>query len=379
MSDLHNANHGLRIAMWKWWRGIDFGLMIPVAVLYSFSILLVTTASAAVAGRIGVDSNYFTVHHLFYVFLGFAAMFICSAINLRLLKKISVISFIICIILLLAVKLYGPEIKGAKRWISIWGLSMQPSEFVKPLFAIITAILFSSSCSKNVSFMTSCIVYMITATLLALQPDLGMLITLTGIWGAQLFVAGLPLAYIVCALCLIFFGISAAYMFLPHVSDRINTFLHPDQHSNYQISKSLLAFEEGGLFGKGPGEGEVKHSLPDSHADFIFSVAGEEFGAFACVIIDCIFCFIVLRSLLNFINQRDPFILLAGVGIVVQIALQSTINMGVALNLLPTKGMTLPFISYGGTSAIAINIAVGVLLSLSRNKRMSEKYRMQLL
>jgi len=216
----------------------------------------------------------------------------------------------------------------------------------------------------------------VVAVLLIIQPDLGMLITVTGIWGVQLFIAGLPFLWIILAVIALVCGLFAAYSFLPHVADRINSFLNPSDHENYQVSKSLLAFEEGGIFGRGPGEGIVKQVLPDSHTDFIFAVAGEEFGAAVCILISLIFCYIVVRGILKLSKESNNFVLFASSGILGQIGLQSAINMGVSLNLLPTKGMTLPFISYGGSSTLSISIAMGMLLAFSKTSSNTNQYKL---
>ena len=199
----------------------------------------------------------------------------------------------------------------------------------------------------------------------------------TAIFGIQLFIAGMPLFWIICACFISVAGVVGGYLWLPHVTKRINSFLDPNSSENYQIGKSIRAFEHGGLYGRGPGEGAVKQVLPDSHTDFIFAVAGEEFGAIICLIIIGIFAFIVIRCLLRVINEDDKFTQLAASGIIVQLGLQSIINMGVTLNLLPTKGMTLPFISYGGSSTLSIAIATGMMLGFTKHKTSLTKYKIQ--
>jgi cell division protein FtsW len=219
--------------------------------------------------------------------------------------------------------------------------------------------------------------YLLVAALIIIQPDFGMLVMITGAFGIQLFVAGMPLFWILLAMITSGFGVIGAYFWLPHVTRRINNFLDPESSENYQVTKSIMAFEHGGMYGRGPGEGTVKQVLPDSHTDFIFAVAGEEFGAIICLIVVCIFAYIVIRSTIKIINEEDKFTQLATTGIISQFALQTIINMGVTLNLLPTKGMTLPFISYGGCSTLAISIAIGMLLGFSRQKTSLSKYKIQ--
>ncbi len=364
----------LQIILWKWWRGIDRQLLIAIGILMFFSLLLVTTASSSVASRIGVPENFFSSRHIVYTLLSIGCIILFSTLSAGYIKKIGIILFAINVVLLFLVKAYGYEIKGAKRWVSLIGFSIQPSEFIKPCFAIITAYIFTSLKNRNLAFAYSMALYLFIALLIITQPDLGMVITLTGIWGIQAFIAGLPGLWMVLALLLVVLGSISAYRLLPHVATRIDSFLDPSSHENYQVSKSLSAFHSGGLFGKGPGEGVVKGHIPDSHADFIFAVAGEEYGIVICIFISLVFAFIVIRSLLSLLNKQDEFSVLASSGIIAQLAIQSVINISVSLNLLPTKGMTLPFISYGGSATIAIGMGIGVLLALSKDSVNSMKY-----
>jgi cell division protein FtsW len=276
------------------------------------------------------------------------------------------------------VKFYGYEVKGAVRWMRIAGFSYQPSEFMKPCFAVVTGWILSLKYHGDFpSFKICALLYFIVAILLISQPDFGMLVLTTAVFAVQLFVSGLPIAWIFISIISGMFGVISAYFLLPHVATRINNFLDPANNENYQVAKSILAFEQGGLYGKGPGEGDVKQHLPDSHTDFIFAVAGEEFGAIICVILILVFAFIVIRTLIKLNNENDKFVQLAAVGIITQFGLQATINIGVTLNLLPTKGMTLPFISYGVSSPLAISLALGMLLGLTKRKTSLVKYKAQ--
>jgi len=276
------------------------------------------------------------------------------------------------------VKFYGYEVKGAVRWINLGGFSMQPSEFIKPFFAVVVGWILSLKFEDEFpSFLLCSFLYIIIAALLITQPDFGMLVMITAIFGIQVFIAGMPIFWIMLAIISSAFGVTAAYFLLPHVTKRINSFLDPENSENYQVSKSIAAFEHGGLYGRGPGEGAIKQILPDSHTDFIFAVAGEEFGAIICIIVIFTFAFIVVRSLLKLINEEDKFTQFAATGIVAQFGLQSIINIGVTLNVLPTKGMTLPFISYGGSSTLAIAIAMGMLLGFTRTRASLEKYKIK--
>lgn len=361
-----------------WWRSIDQQMIIALVILFVFSMMLVTTSGSAVANRIGLNEYYFASRQLFYLASALLLTIFFSFFSKKWLKRFSILGFIGSILLLILVRVYGYEVKGATRWINILGLSMQPSEFVKPFFAVVAGWILSLKFEGEFPSVSICIsLYSIVALLLIIQPDFGMLVMVTAVFGIQLFIAGMPIFWIILAAFMLVFGVTAAYFWLPHVTKRINSFLDPDSSSNYQVGKSIRAFEYGGLYGRGPGEGAVKQVLPDSHTDFIFAVAGEEFGAIICLIIVGIFAFIVIRSLLKLINEEDKFLQLAASGIISQIGLQAIVNIGVTLNLLPTKGMTLPFISYGGSSTIAIAIATGMLLGFTKHKTSLSKYKIQ--
>ncbi len=362
----------------RWWRSIDQQTIIALVILFVFSMMLVTTSGSAVANRIGLNDHYFASRQLFYLASALLLIVFFSFFPKKWLKRLSIIGFIVSVILLILVKLYGYEIKGATRWINILGFSMQPSEFIKPFFAVVTGWILSMKFEGEFPGLFICTgLYVIVALLLIIQPDFGMLVMVTIVFGIQLFIAGMPILWIMFAIFMLVFGVTTAYFCLPHVAKRINNFLDHDNSNNYQVNKSIRAFEQGGLYGCGPGEGAVKQVLPDSHADFIFAVAGEEFGAIICLIIVGIFAFIVIRSLLKLINEEDKFIQLAASGITTQIGLQAIINIGVTLNLFPTKGMTLPFISYGGSSTCAIAIATGMLLGFTKHRTSFIRYKVQ--
>ncbi|BDU60546.1 cell division protein FtsW [Candidatus Rickettsia kotlanii] len=340
--------------------------------------MLVTTSGSAVASRIGLEESYFASRQIFYLAAASGLILLFSCLNKKWLRRFAIVGFIASIVLLIAVKFFGYEVKGAVRWINILGLSIQPSEFIKPFFAVVTGWILSIKFNDDFPSFTICVIlYSIVAILLIIQPDFGMLVMITAVFGIQLFIAGMPIFWIVLAGFLGMIGVTIAYFWLPHVTQRINSFLDSDSSENYQVSKSLKAFEHGGLYGRGPGEGAVKQVLPDSHTDFIFAVAGEEFGAIICLIVIGIFAFIVLRSLIKLLNETDKFVQFAASGIIAQLGLQAIINMGVTLHLFPTKGMTLPFISYGGSSTLAIAIATGMLLGFTRHRTPLNSYKIR--
>ena len=279
----------------------------------------------------------------------------------------------IALVLTAATWCIGVEIKGARRWISLPGISVQPSEFLKPCFAIVAAWLISEGrrtprfpgtmAGDRASF---CVI----ALLLKSQPDVGMLAVITAVFFAQLYVAGLNLVMVGIGMLGVRWRRRGAYMFFPHVQKRVQHFLHPGNGigADYQPHTALEAFGNGGLLGRGPGEGRVKDVLPDAHADFVFAVAGEEFGMLVCLIIVGVFAFIVLRGMLRLLKEHDMFIVLSCTGLVTGFGLQAFINMASSLQLIPTKGMTLPLISYGGSSALAVALGMGMLLALTRRR-----------
>lgn len=362
----------------SWWRSVDQQVVIALAVLFAFSLMLVTTSGPSVASRIGLEEHYFSSRQIFYLSAAAIIVIIFSSFDRKWLKRIAILGFFVNIIFLILVKFYGYEVKGAVRWINLGGFSMQPSEFIKPFFAVVVGWILSLKFEDEFPSFSLCLfLYTIVAILLIIQPDFGMLVMITAIFGVQVFIAGMPIFWIVLAIITSAFGVTGAYFLLPHVTKRINSFLDPENSENYQVSKSIAAFEHGGLYGRGPGEGAIKQILPDSHTDFIFAVAGEEFGAIICVIVIFTFAFIVVRSLLKLINEEDKFTQFAATGIIAQFGLQSMINIGVTLNVLPTKGMTLPFISYGGSSTLAIAVAMGMLLGFTRARASLEKYKIK--
>jgi len=362
----------------RWWKVIDQQTIIAMVILLAFSLMLVTTASPAVANRIGLTDNYFSSRHVVFLALAVIIILTFSLLDKKWIRRLAILGFLGSLVMLVLVKFYGFEVKGATRWINIGGFSYQPSEFMKPFFAVVTGWILSLHYHEDFpSFKVCFILFLCVAALLIIQPDFGMLVMVSAVFGIQLFVAGLPIIWLFIAIFASVFGSIGAYLLLPHVASRINRFLDPVNSENYQVTRSLEAFESGGLYGKGPGEGSVKQFLPDSHTDFIFAVAGEEFGAIICLMIIITFAYIVIRILVNLLHEDDKFIQIAAIGIISQFGLQAVINMGVSLNLLPTKGMTLPFISYGGSSTLAISIGMGMLLGLTKRKASLVKYRLQ--
>lgn len=354
----------------RWWWTIDRLNLFALVMLMILGSILVAAGSPPVAKRLNLPGFYFVHRHQIFLLLGFITMIITSMLSPTMIRRLAVIGFLGSLVLLVLVPFLGEQTKGAHRWINLFGISIQPSEFMKPCFAVVMAWICAEN-HKRIDFPGYKIaigLYLVVVFLLVIQPDFGMTLTVTAIWGIQLFLAGLPMLWVILLGIGGLLGIFGAYHFLPHVAKRINSFLDPAEGDNYQISRSLEAFRSGGVFGRGPGEGEVKQFLPDSHTDFIFAVAGEEFGVIVCLLILAIFGFVVIRGLSRVWKENDLFIIIAVAGVLTQFGIQSIVNMGVAVNLLPAKGMTLPFLSYGGSSVVAIALGMGIMLALTRRR-----------
>jgi len=354
----------------RWWWTVDRLNVFALLLLVAIGSILVTAGSPPVAKRLDLPAFYFVHRHQVFLLIGMAAMFIISLLPPVAIRRLAVVGFCASIALMVLVPFIGVQTKGAHRWIDIMGLSIQPSEFMKPCFAVVMAWVCAEK-HRRLDFPGYRIaigLYLLVVVLLVAQPDIGMTLTVTAMWAIQLFISGLPFLWVFVMIALGTCGIFGAYHIFPHVAKRINNFLDPDAGDNYQIGRSLEAFRNGGLLGRGPGEGEIKQVLPDSHTDFIFAVAGEEFGVIVCLLILSIFAFVVLRGLTRVREENDLFVVLAVAGILAQFGIQSIINMGVAVNLFPAKGMTLPFLSYGGSSVVAIALGMGMMLALTRRR-----------
>jgi len=340
--------------------------------LIILGIIFVSTASPSIANRLDVNSNFFIKKHLVFALMGILLISFISIFNTKGIKLISIAGMIFCLILLIATLTFGFSAKGSRRWLYLFGFSIQPTEILKPFFIVTNAYLLSLFYKKNhlKRIIVSSIPFIIITGLILLQPDIGTIILISLLFTIQLFMAGIPIMYFVTIGGLsVIFSIST-YMFIPHVTDRINRFfisVFSPENANYQVTKSLKAYSNGGFLGRGPLEGSVKNYIPDAHTDFIFSVIGEEFGLFFCLILLSVFFYITFRVILKITKETDSFKFLAVFGLVSQFLLQSIINIGVTLNLLPTKGMTLPFISYGGSSMLGMSIAFGIILALTKN------------
>ncbi len=352
----------------NWWWTVDKVLLTLVTILILIGIFLNFSASPAVARRIGADSFHFVKRQLFFIPIAICLMLYLSMQNLKFIRRTAIIGYGIAMILMVLTLFWGEETKGASRWIRILGFSLQPSEFIKPTFAVVAAWLFDAQKKYQdiPGTLLSSILFAITLTLLLLQPDIGMSFVVTVIWGFQLFLNGLSLILVGFAILAGIIALVAAFFIFPHFHTRVMQFVASENEVSYQVKKAMEAFENGNLFGRGPGEGVVKLNIPDAHTDFIFAVAGEEFGLILCLILVGLFAAIVIRSMLISLKDNNLFIILSAAALSASFGLQGIINMASTLHLIPTKGMTLPFISYGGSSILATSLGIGMLLAITR-------------
>ncbi len=352
-----------------WWWTVDRWFLAAFLTLMGLGIVMSFAASPAVAERIGLDSFHFATKQIIFTLPAIGAMLFVSFLDARQIRRMSIIMLVVMLVLMVVVLYVGIEVKGARRWVSFAGLSIQPSEFLKPAFVIICAWLFSEHQRQPdiPGNLFAIILLGLVLSLLVAQPDLGQTTLVLGTWGVMFFMAGMPWLWIITLGAAGAGGAFAAYTMFPHVAGRVDRFL-TGEGDTFQVDMGREALVHGGWFGVGPGEGTVKRVIPDSHADFVFAVAGEEFGIVLCLVIMFIFAFIVMRGLMIALKEHDDFTRYSVAGLVVVFGFQSIINMAVNLQLMPAKGMTLPFISYGGSSQIAIAISMGMVLALTRKR-----------
>lgn len=364
-----------RTLVGRWFWTIDRPLLVMIFGLIGFGLLAVAAASPAAGHRYsGVGLQFDDLHYfkrqIFWVMVGVPVMLGVSMLSLAWARRLSILGTLFFLLLLALVPFIGAEANGAMRWISLAGFQLQPSEFLKPLFIVTTAWLLAARFDDNdlpvmpLSFALLCLI----SLLLIAQPDFGQTALYTAVWVVQAMLAGLSVTIFALLIMGALGGLILAYLFVPHVTSRIDRFL-TGGGDTYQIDRALDGFKAGGLFGTGPGEGQNKFRLPEPHTDYIFAVIGEEFGAIACIALAALFFAIVLRILLQLMEEDDPFVFLAASGLGVQFGLQAGINMAVNLNLMPSKGMTLPFISHGGSSFLALSLGMGLLLAITRKNR----------
>lgn len=359
----------------RWWRTVDKLSLACVLTLFGIGLLLGLAASPPLAARNGFPDFHYVQRQAFFGGVALVAMLVASMMDPRALRRLSTLAFAVAFIALALLPYLGTDFgKGAVRWYSFGFASIQPSEFLKPVFIVVSAWLISSSAEINgpPGIRISLVIAVAVAGLLAMQPDFGQAAIVLFSWGMLYFVGGAPILVILLLGAAVIGAGTLAYNSSEHFARRIDGYLSAEVDPTSQIGYATNAIQEGGVFGVGVGEGSVKWSLPDAHTDFIIAVAAEEYGLVLVLLIIGLFATVVVRSLYRLMRERDVFIRLAGTGLACMFGVQAMINMGVAVRLLPAKGMTLPFVSYGGSSLIAMGAAVGMLLAFTRSRPQGE-------
>ncbi len=359
----------------RWWRTLDKWSVAFVFILFGIGLLLGLAASPPLAAKNGFEPFHYVERQAVFGGLALVTMIFTSMLSPSVVRRLAVLGFFGAFVALALLPVFGTDFgKGATRWYSLGFASVQPSEFLKPGFIVLAAWLLAASQEINgpAGRMYSFAIAIIIAFLLAMQPDFGQACLILFGWGVMYFVAGAPMLLLIAMAGLVIAAGTIAYSSSEHFARRIDGFLNPDVDPTTQLGYATNAIREGGFFGAGVGEGQVKWSLPDAHTDFIIAVAAEEYGMVLVLTIITLYAAIVLRAFRRLMRERDPFIRLAGCGLAAMFGVQAMINMGVAVRLLPAKGMTLPFVSYGGSSLIAGGIAVGMLLAFTRSRPQGE-------
>lgn len=371
MLNVSRANRG-RVSQW-WWT-VDLVVVAAVLMLIVIGFVFSMAASPPVAVKLGLDQFHFVRRQALFLIPALSVLFVASLLNARQMRRVCLILFAGSIVLMAYALMNGVEIKGARRWVEIFGFRLQPSEFAKPAFVVLAAWLFAEGMKHREvpGALLSGGLMLLFCGLLILQPDFGQTLLVALVWGSMFFMAGMSWIWIAAFAILGVLGFALAYLAFPHVTNRVDRFFNPEAGDTYQVDTAISSFLRGGWFGRGPGEGVVKRSLPDSHTDFVFAVAAEEFGIFFCLLLVAIFGFIVLRVMNRMLGEDDNFVRFAVTGLITMFGLQALINMAVNLQLIPAKGMTLPFISSGGSSLISMSFAIGIILGLTRKNRRND-------
>ena len=352
----------------EWWWTVDKELLAGLMLLMAAGVVLSFAASPPVAERLGLGPWHFVIRQAMFAALALPVMIGASFLSHRQARVVALVVLVVSLVLLWLTLRFGVEVKGAKRWISAFGQSVQPSEFVKPAFAVIGAWLFAES-MKQQGVPARTLAGLLGAAIIAgllLQPDIGQTALVFATYAVLLFLSGISWLVIFALMAFGVGGLFAAYMFFPHFAGRIDSFLNPEDGNTYQVDKALSSLLEGGWFGRGPGESVAKKVIPDAHADYVFSAAAGEFGILFCLCLVGVIAFIVIRALVGAQQQSSLFARLAASTLAIQFGMQCGINLAVNLNLIPPKGMTLPFVSYGGTSMLAVALGMGLMLALTR-------------
>ena len=353
-----------------WWFTVDRVLLAAILLLMGIGIIVSFAASPAVAVDKGLDAFYFVKRHLLIVAAGAVLMIALSLLSPRQIRRLALAAFLVALTVMVYILFAGEAVNGARRWVRVAGVSLQPSEIAKPAFIVLVGWAFAEyERRRDVPALPVAIgLYAAFLGLLVLQPDVGQSMLITGVWAALFLLAGLSLVWVAVIGASAAAGLVVAYFALPYVSARIDAYLAAESAETSQVARAYESFRLGGMFGRGPGEGTLKTVLPDAHTDFIFAVIAEEYGVIACLALLVLFAVIVFRAMQRAIATDDLAVRYAAAGLALLIGLQALINMGVNVGLLPAKGMTLPFISAGGSSLIAVSVTFGMLLGLTRRQ-----------
>jgi cell division protein FtsW len=361
----------------QWWFTVDHVLLSAILLIVAAGVVLSLAASPAVAEKKGLAAYYFVERHVFFSVAGVMLMLAVSLLSPVAVRRLALAVFLLAMAGLVGVYFAGVELNGARRWLSFGGHSVQPSEFAKPAFVVVSAWLLAEARARPdmPALALAGAIFAAFAGLLLVQPDVGQALLITMVWVGMLFASGQPLARAGLFAALGAAGLAAAYHIFPHVAQRFDRFWNPVAGDLSQVDRAMRSFAEGGFLGRGPGEGTLKTSLPDAHTDFIFAVVAEEYGAIACLALLALFAFVVLRALVQCAREPEAATRLAVLGLALIFGLQALINIGVNVGLLPAKGMTLPFISAGGSSMLAVSLTLGMLLALTRRRPDHERLK----
>jgi len=367
--------NSFRFFLIDYWRSIDKKILFCFFILFFLGLFFSFSSTSSLAGeRLNKDYYFFFTKHLLFTFIALFIMILISIINTEVLIKLVVPLFALSFFLLALVPIIGIEVKGAKRWLDLYFFRLQPIEILKPFFILITVKILTLNKFRNsqIKYFLSFIILSSIIVLLIDQPDLGQSILLIGSWVATVFIAGVSLLYIFIFFSLFLLSLSSLLFFLPekfgYIINRLITFFDPSQGDKFQSSSALDAIKLGGLTGQGMGEGILKESVPEAHTDYVIAVISEEFGSLISIMILIIFLYISFRIIKNCFNQENQFLKISLSGLAALLIFQTFIHAGVNTNLLPTTGMTLPFLSYGGSSLIGSAILAGLVLNYTKNK-----------
>ena len=342
-----------------------------IAVLIAIGVVMSFAASPAAAARMNIgDPFHFAVRQCVFAVAAAAILIGVSMLDVKGVRRGAFVIWLAAIAVMIALPLIGHNAKGATRWLEFGGFTFQPSEYMKPALVILVAWMFSEGQKGqgvpgvSIAF----VLYVVSIVLLLIQPDVGQTVLITVAFGAAFWMAGVPMSWVMLLGGAAVTGLGSTYLLFPHVASRVDRFLSPDKADTHQVDAAAIAQAAGGVFGRGPGEGVMKRHVPDLHTDFIYSVGAEEYGLIFSLLLISLFAFVVIRGLYRSMKLSDPFEQVAAAGLFVLVGLQTIINVAVNLNLIPTKGMTLPFISYGGSSMLAMGLTLGLALALTRRR-----------